>query len=173
MSRNHISSLLKNCEQTALLGIHDVLELERRPFAHNHDAINSKRDQLMKAMSFYRQNEIGSVIQMDPYRKLLGPNEYQSELSVIAHVLSYLNVAYQRFADYVSMKVEQQYQNPLLHAIPAFAGNILTGEGAEERCAKYMEASPEVVELRRDLWKKLEILQIASDILDNVSCQAK
>lgn len=150
-----------------------MIELECRPFTQNHKSVDSKRDQLMKVMSAYRQAEIASIRSNagDPFGKLHTINEYQSELAVISNVLAYLNVAYLRFADHVPMKLDQKFQVPLAQGIPALLlERLLSGEGAEERCQKYMEASPEVVKQRDDLRKKLDILQVTADILESVSC---
>jgi len=136
--------------------------MERRPFTQmeNDDEINSTSSILLYQMRSYRRQI--SATTNSPLTKLNGPDSYTVELELIAQVLAYAKLAYKRFADYIPMRVEQTLLLPLDKMIDLqFQKRIFEGEGADERCGRLAEDAPELVEMRRELMGKLEVLRRA------------
>jgi hypothetical protein len=137
----------------------EQLEVESRPFTQNAKHLELTTKELLKSITEYRRFESRNSI-----NTLISPNHYQDEMYLIAHVLGYVHVAYNRFVDNIPMLVERKFQCQLVHTIQReLLPKLLTGEGFEKRCQVYLEDAPELVARRQDLMKKLEVLRMAGE----------
>jgi len=131
--------------------------MEKRPFTQNEndDEINSTSSILLYQIRSYRRQLFATT-------NINGPDAYSVELELISQVLAYTKLAYRRFADYIPMRVEQTLLAPLDKMIDLeFQKRIFEGDGADERCARLAEDAPELIEMRRELMGKLEVLRRA------------
>ena len=100
--------------------------------------------------------------QNSPLANLTSGDEYAVELELIAQVLAYAKLAYKRFGDHIPMRVEQSLVVPLDKMVDLqFQKRIFESEDVDERCRALMVDAPELVEMRRELMGKLEVLRRA------------
>jgi hypothetical protein len=134
--------------------------MEHRPFTLDEEKLAITHSTLLKEMLNYRRKELRISANQ-------GPDEFQMELELIAHVLAYISVAYKRFGDMVPMRVEQNFQQCLGEAIQKDLLNKLgvTGDGCKEKCRAYLEDAPENVAKRKELMRRMRILSLANEEL--------
>jgi len=153
---------LKDLSNKTRHTVHEQIRMESRPFTQNAAHLSMTATTLLKKMTEYRRSERNQSAGDLLSSGFQPPDDYDSELQLIAHVLAYINVAYKRFADMIPMRTEEQFQTPLADMIQKqMMDKFLVGEGCEERCRAYLEDAPELITRRRELDRKLDILRAA------------
>ncbi|KAA1467041.1 hypothetical protein DENSPDRAFT_66992 [Dentipellis sp. KUC8613] len=88
-------------------------------------------------------------------------DEYENEMQVMAEVRSYFQVSYKRIIDAVPMLIDLKFVRGIMkdmhdHLIKEMG---LVGEGATERCARYLAEDPDVVARRDEAMGRRAILE--------------
>lgn len=152
--RKIANDVLKELAQKTEAAIAEQVLMERRPFTQGEN-----QEEL---------NGISSILQFKfrNYRKQASHNHsaesHAVELELISQVLAYTKLAYKRFGDYIPMRVDQSFLVPLDKVMDVhFQKRIFEGDDVDERCQGLVEDAPELIELRRELKGKLEVLRRA------------
>ena len=106
-------------------------------------------------------------VHIDSLKQLarLHPDPYDSELEVIAHVLSYFDIASKRIIDDIPMVFENSFALTFAHELETKLQQQLglIGTGGLEVCARYAADEPEIQKCREDLTRQLAILKKAEE----------
>lgn len=153
--RKIANDVLKELVHQTESAISEQVLMERRPFTQdeNEEELTTVSSSLHCKILAYRRGVSSN--------QLTGP-EYTVELELISQVLAYAKLAYKRFGDYIPMRVEQTLLVPLDTKLDLqFQKRIFEGDDVEERCRTLVEDAPELVEMRREMMGKLEVLRRA------------
>jgi hypothetical protein len=95
----------------------------------------------------------------------LSPDPYDSELEVIAHVLSYFDIASKRIIDDIPMVFENSFALTFAQELETKLQDQLglIGTGGLEICARYATDEPDIQKRREDLTRQLGILRKAEE----------
>jgi hypothetical protein len=147
---------------SATKSISDQFRMESRPFSLHRETVVLTNASLFKEMKAYRHK----------YTRMHNKSvsdEYESELTLIAWVLAYVDVASRRFGDMIPMRVEDIFQQRLTEGLRnRILKTVVWGEGCEERCRAFLEESPETQAKRNELKKRKAILAVANEELSQV-----
>jgi hypothetical protein len=127
-----------------------------QPSAADHDLLSKLADR-----GYFLRNT-AELVRLKP------EDEFTGELSVIAAVLAYFNVAYKRVIDFMPMFIEHGFlfgfsvelQNVLLRDLG------LIGENGWAKCKEYAVDDPEIEMAREELRVRSKILDDATNILN-------
>jgi len=132
--------------------------METRPYTQKDKNFKTSKSALLNSLLEYRRMEITAATGSTPRFDV-----YTTEIDLIADVLTYVKIAYRRFADMIPMLVEQKFLSPLpLMLTTELMAAFITGEGSEERCKLLLEDSPEVIARRKEILGKLAIVEPAA-----------
>ncbi|TFY75946.1 hypothetical protein EWM64_g8066 [Hericium alpestre] len=101
--------------------------------------------------------------------RLRKPDEYETELQVMAEVRAFFQVSYKRIIDCVPMHIDNKFVKGILQDLHPFLVNKmgLVGRGATERCARYLAEDPDVVAQREEVVARKKTLQNVKKELDS------
>lgn len=159
-NRNIVLECIAHHYKVALKAVEEQIRMECRPFTQNKELLEKTTQILFKRILDYRRSE--STRLTNSAGGVIIANEYGTEFNLIANLLAYLRVASIRFADIIPMRVEENFQSKLVESVREQLGlRIFPGDYREEQYRAYVAEDPQLVAVRQDLTKKLEILKLA------------
>ncbi|KAA1467036.1 P-loop containing nucleoside triphosphate hydrolase protein [Dentipellis sp. KUC8613] len=105
----------------------------------------------------------------DDLGRLNKADEYETEMQVMAEVRSYFQVSYKRIIDSIPMLIDLKFVRGIMqdmhdHLIREMG---LAGDGATERCARYLAEDPDVVARRDEALARRATLESVQKELNN------
>jgi len=96
-------------------------------------------------------------------------DEFEAEMEVVAHVLTYFDIASKRLIDGVPMIFETIFAKGFSVELEKnlIVDLNLVGEGALANCARYVKDDPNIQTRRNELERKQEILHEAARMVDH------
>jgi hypothetical protein len=168
--REIIKKVIDELSVRAASSIHIHFRMENRPFSLHREPINAFSIALLNRMKQYRCTESAvNAAGYNPFASVASPNEYDTEMALIASVLAYVKISVRRVADIIPMSVEEELQDKLADKIgKQLKATFLDCEDRDEKCAALLVDDPAEVAKREELSRKMEILKLATQELMKV-----
>ncbi|KAF7290690.1 hypothetical protein MIND_01309300 [Mycena indigotica] len=152
--RTIIDTEINRYRVLALDTLEKVLEIESQPlFTHNKNLFIAESKK-------WKAHYLG---RRTPYQYHDETEEYDEELTLMAKVRAYWQIAYQRIVDYVPLTIEHEFNRRLVEGLHhALLGTLVKGEDVEGRMRRLLAENPEISNKRsslRDQLKKLNEIQ--------------
>jgi hypothetical protein len=163
--REIIQKVMDELSMRAASAISVQFRMENRPFTLHKEPLAAFSRALLDRLMHYRRTESGN----NPFASVASPDEYNSELALIAAVLAYVKLSLRRVVDIIPMSVEEQLQDKLAEKIDKqLKATFLDVEDRDEQCAALLEDDPAEVAKRVELSRKMEVLKLAAQELMKV-----
>ncbi|TFY54871.1 hypothetical protein EVG20_g9535 [Dentipellis fragilis] len=182
-----IEELVKKHSSDCRAFLDAALEVGRTPYTQNTHYLQSCEEKWLAKYKDSRANAAGispspsqqhiaaalqyltaagySGLKAEDLGKLHPADEYENEMRIMAEVRSFFQVSYKRITDYVPMLIDLKVMTDI-HAF-LISEMKLVGQGAEERCAKYLAEDPEVVARREEIMARRTTLENVQKELNN------
>ncbi|KAI0041017.1 hypothetical protein FA95DRAFT_1611344 [Auriscalpium vulgare] len=110
-----------------------------------------------------------SDLRGEDLKRLAKPDEYDTEMKVMAEVRSYFQVAYKRIIDYIPVTIDNKFLKGMAADIRTHLLEQLklSAPDAAERCTRYLSEDPSVSALREELITRKATLEDVKDALDS------
>jgi hypothetical protein len=137
------------------------------PFVPSNTLVKGMSDEeILLTLLSKRGYHLSSVKQL---ARLHGPDDYQTELTVISQVLAYFQVSSNRFTDVMPMIFETVFVRDFADELKnnLTSGLKLIGKDGYANCARFAKEEPEVQENRGRLERQRGILCDALKVVSN------